>query len=250
MGLEAEVTVRVGRKTSTGKALLESEALVFRGEPSFQIEFDAIRDVSVVGDALVVRTAEQEARFELGAAVAERWLRFIKEPRNLLEKLELGPQSRVAVVDVRDALFLATLRDRTAGVSEGRVPEGVPIVFFGAEHRDALRKLQLLRARMIDTWVLWVVRPKGSKDIGESDVFDAVRALGLVDTKVVAFSKTHTAHKCVIPLDQRGAPRRRAPILSIPPSAPDLSPAKVAKAARPTKPAKKTPAKPAKKKPR
>ena len=32
MGLEAECTVRVGRKSYDGKALLETEKLLFRGE--------------------------------------------------------------------------------------------------------------------------------------------------------------------------------------------------------------------------
>jgi hypothetical protein len=255
MGLEAECTVRVGRKTSTGRALLETEALIFRGDFSLQIAFGSMRDVSVDGDALVVKSGDQEARFEIGAAVAERWVRLIKEPKSLFEKLEVTPSMRVAVVDVRDSLFLTALRERTAGVAEGRVPEGVPVVFFGAETRDALRKIQLLRARMIDTGVLWIIRPKGSQAIGENDVFEAARGAGLVDTKVVAFSKTHTAHKCVIPVDQRGAVRRRPPILTIPPSAPLLEPkkagAKAGKAAvskpppRPTaRPAKAT--KPAK----
>ena len=31
MGLEAQCSVRVGRKASTGKALLEGEVLLFRG---------------------------------------------------------------------------------------------------------------------------------------------------------------------------------------------------------------------------
>ena len=69
--------------------------------------------------------------------------------------------------------------------------------------------------------MLWIVRPKGSKAIGESDVFEAAKGAGLVDTKVVAFSKTHTAHKCVIPVELRGQTvRQRPPILTIPPSAP------------------------------
>lgn len=228
MGLEAECTVRVGRKTSTGRALLEGETLIFRGDFSLQIAFGAMRDISVDGDALVITSDDPEARFEIGAVVAERWARLIKEPKGLFEKLEVGPQMRVAAVDVRDSLFLTALRERTAGVAEGRVPEGVPVVFFGAETREALRKVQLLRARMIDTGVLWIIRPKGSQAIAENDVYEAVRAAGLVDTKVVAFSKTHTAHKCVIPVDQRGVTRRRPPILSIPPSAPALEPKKAA----------------------
>src|ERR1019366_1592468 len=100
MGLEAECTVRVGRRTSAGRALLETEALIFRGEFSLQIPFGSMRDVSVDGDALVVKTDDQEARFEMGAAVADRWLRLIKEPKSLFEKLEVRQDMRVAVVDI------------------------------------------------------------------------------------------------------------------------------------------------------
>jgi hypothetical protein len=231
MGLEAECTVRVGRKTSAGKAQLEGEVLGFRGDFRLEIPFDDIKSVKAEGAELVVRTADQEARFEVGAHVAERWARLITEPKGLFEKLEVGPESRVAVVDVTDSLFVTALRERTAQVAEGRVPEGAPTIFFGAESRDALRKIQLLRARMIDSGAIWILRPKGSQAISEADVFDAVRTAGLVDTKVVSFSKTHTAHKCVIPLELRGKPAPpRPPILSIPPSAPRLAELKKAAA--------------------
>jgi hypothetical protein len=220
MGLEAECTVRIGRKASAGKALLEGETLVFRGEFRLDIPFDRMKEVAVDGGALVVRTDENEARLELGAPMADRWARLIKEPKGLFEKLEIGPQSRVAVVDVRDTLFLTALRERAAHVSEGRVPEGAPVIFFGAETRDALRKIPLLRARLIDTGVLWIVRPKGSKAVSEADVLEALRMGSLVDTKVVAFSKTHTAHKAMIPVELRGQIIRRPPIISLPPPPP------------------------------
>jgi hypothetical protein len=250
MGIEAECTVRVGRKTSTGKALLEGETLIFRGEFSLQIPFDGMRSVSVDGPALVVVTSDQEARFEVGPVVAERWLRLIKEPKGLFEKLEVGPQSRIAVVDMTDSLFVTALRERTASVVDARVPQGVNAIFFGAESKDALRKLHLLRARMGETATLWIVRPKGSKAIAEGDVYEAVRAASLVDTKVVAFSKTHTAHKCVIPVEMRGQPLRIRPlVMTIPPSAPSLQPKKTgpAKAGlRPSKPSLSAKAKSAK----
>src|SRR5579883_3142257 len=146
MGLEAECTVRVGRKSAAGRALLEGEVLLFRGDVNLRLPFDEMLDVAVDGDALVVKTADHEARFEIGAPIAERWLRLIKEPKSLFEKLEVGPESRVAVVDIHDSLFLTALRERTASVAEGRVPEGAPVVFFGADTKDALRKVQLLRA--------------------------------------------------------------------------------------------------------
>jgi hypothetical protein len=236
MGLEAECTARLGRKTSAGKALLEGEKLLFRGAFSVDLAFDALKEVRVEGDELVVVTADQEARLELGAPIAERWARLIKEPKSLFEKLEVNAQSRIAVVDVSDSLFLTALRERTASVAEGRVPEGAKTIFLGAETREALRKMALLRARMPDDGVLWVVRPKGSKAIAENDVFESARAVGLVDTKVVAFSKTHTAHKLVIPLEMRGRETRpRAPIVSIPPSAPVLQKPARGGAAKPSK---------------
>jgi hypothetical protein len=218
MGLEAECTVRVGRKTSTGKALLEGDRLLFRGDFRLDIPFDQMKDVTSDGGTLVVRTSDQQVHLELGTPMSERWARLIKEPKGLFEKLEVGAESRVAVVNIADPLFVVALREHVASVAEGRVPGGVPIIFFGAETRDALRKVQLLRARMMDTGVLWIVRPKGSKAISEADVLDAMRTSGLVDTKVVAFSKTHTAHKAMVPVELRGQTvHRRPPIVSMPP---------------------------------
>lgn len=220
MGLEAECTVRVGRKSSTGKARLESDALQFRGDLRLDIPLDRIRQADVAGEELVIRTEEQEARFALGASVAERWRRQIKEPKGLLEKLEVKPDSRLAVVGVTDAPFLSAIRELAASVVDGRVPEGAPVVFFGAETKAALEKLPLIRARMSESGALWVIRPKGSKAISEADVLGALRSSGMVDTKVVAFSRTHSAHKAMIPLELRGKGIPRPPIVSIPPPAP------------------------------
>jgi hypothetical protein len=223
MGLEAACTVRVGRKSSEGKALLETESLLFRGGGDFRLEipFDRVRDVACEGKTLVVRTDEQEARFDLAEPVAERWARLIREPKGLYEKLELQPDTKVAVVDIHDSVLLAMLRERTAGVVDGRVPQGASVIFFGAETREALRKLPVARARMVDTGTLWVVRPKGSKAIAEADVFEALRGAGLVDTKVVAISRTHTGHKTMVPVELRGQPvRKRPPIVSLPPPPP------------------------------
>jgi len=221
MGLEAQCTVRVGRKSSLGSAQLEGENLLFRGDFQLSIPFERMREVSVEGDTLVV-TADDEVRFELGGPVAVLWMKLIKQPRGLFEKLELGPQSRVAVVDVNDSLFVTALRERTASVAEGRVPEGVATILFGVEARDALRRLPLLRARLIDTGVLWVIRPKASKSISEQDLLEAAREAGLTETKAVAFSRTHTAHKLSVPIEMRGQVRRRPPILTIPPSTPSV----------------------------
>jgi hypothetical protein len=224
MGLEAQCTVRVGKKSGSGKALLEEDALVFRGTLRLEIPLQRVRDAAVEGEALVVRTTDQEARFELGAETAQRWLHSILEPKALFEKLDLQPHSRVAVVDIHDGPFLSALRERSETLAEGRVPQGATVIFFGVESREALRKVAILRARMPETGILWVIRPKGGKAVTESDVFETLRTAGLVDTKVVSFSRTHTAHKAVIPVELRGKAVPRAPIVSIPPPPPFLKP--------------------------
>jgi len=50
---------------------------------------------------------------------------------------------------------------------------------------------------------IWTVYPKGQKHITQNDVMTAGKAAGLVDTKVVGFSDTHSALKWVIPVAKR-----------------------------------------------
>jgi hypothetical protein len=221
MGYEAACTARVGRKSSVGKATLEGETLAFAGDFKLEIPFARMSEVTVDGDALVVRTSDREIRLELGGPLAQRWARLVKEPKGLFEKLEVTAHARVAVVGVTDPLFLPALRERTASIAEERVPEGAATIFFGADTRAALQKVPLLRARMVENGTLWIVRPKASKAISEADVFEALRSAGLVDTKIVAFSRTHSAHKCVIPLELRGRTGRpQKPFVSLPPPPP------------------------------
>jgi hypothetical protein len=44
---------------------------------------------------------------------------------------------------------------------------------------------------------VWIIYPKGVQSITEIDVINAGRRAGMVDIKVVGFSKTHTALKFV-----------------------------------------------------
>ncbi len=53
---------------------------------------------------------------------------------------------------------------------------------------------------------IWIVRPKGRKEITEAETMAAGKRAGLVDVKVVSFSDVHTAEKFVIPVAKR--PRR------------------------------------------
>jgi hypothetical protein len=203
MGSEAVCLVRFGEQASEGKALLETSELIFRGDFRLKIPF---RDISALDDAagrLSVTFSDGTAVFELGKD-ASKWAVKIRNPGGLMDKLGVKAGARVAVCGVRDEAFLAELRERTAAIDEkGLLPEA-DLVFYEADDLDDLGRLPELRDSISKKGAVWVVSPKGkSARLKDVDVMAAAREAGLVDTKVVSFSDTHTALKLVIPVAKR-----------------------------------------------
>ena len=67
MGAEARDTVRHGGRVSAGKALLESDEIVFRGDFRLTIAFREINSLAVEDGRLVVSFGGEITTFELGA---------------------------------------------------------------------------------------------------------------------------------------------------------------------------------------
>lgn len=126
-----------------------------------------------------------------------------RPPRPLLEKLGVESGHRVSLVSIDDPEFIGALESVSLRLSRGRVLDPSDLIFFGAQTRDDLRRLAPMRKKLDPAGALWVIRPKGSKEISESDVIDMARSSGLVDNKVVRFSDSHTAERLVIPRAQR-----------------------------------------------
>jgi hypothetical protein len=216
MGLEAECRVRHEGRTSIGKARLESTDLSFRGDFRLVIPFGRITSLEADGGELAVEFDGGEAIFELGAA-AEKWARAIKRPKGRLDKLGVKPGVSVSLVGVVDKIFLIELRRRSIDLSVGTVREGSDLIFVGAEGRADLEKLEELKRSIKDDGAIWVVRPKGKREITEAEVMAAGKQAGLVDVKVVSFSETHTADKFVLPVAARAAPSSWAAEWEAPP---------------------------------
>ena len=202
MGAEAKCTLTVGRTRAEGKALLETDALVFRGpETRLSIPYRQMSSVDAKDGVLRVKYAAGAASFELGPAAA-KWADKIRNPPSRADKLGIKPGQRVLIAGVEDAALRTELEARGAEVVTRRAAD-LDLVFYAANDRAALESLRALQKNLKSNGAIWVVRPKGSAAISEADVMKAGKAAGLVDVKVVRFSDTHTAEKFVIPVKNR-----------------------------------------------
>jgi hypothetical protein len=201
MGYDARCTLRYEGKTSRGTAWLEHKDLVFRGPTRLSIALNTITSAVADGGTLRVRFGSQKAEFEIGSS-ADKWAARITNPPSRLDKLGVKAGMHIAIVGLDDAAFARELGKRGASVVGGRT-KGLDAIFFGANHRDDLRRLEHLAAQMKSDGALWVVRPKGRPEITEMETMAAGKQAGLVDVKVVSFSDTHTAEKFVIPVARR-----------------------------------------------
>jgi len=202
VGAEAKCRLTVGRTTVDGKALLETDELIFRGgDVRLAIPYKTISAVDAKDGALRVTSRDGVAVFELGTA-ASRWAEKIRNPPRRIDKLGIKRGHRVVLAGVRDALLRAELDASGADVST-RLSGEADVIFFAADRRDDLQRLVPLQKHLKRAGAIWVIRPKGSSAISEGDVMKAGRAAGLVDVKVARFSGTHTAEKFVIPVNRR-----------------------------------------------
>jgi len=202
MGQEAECTVTCGTQTSKGRAYLETDALIFRGDFRLSIPYSRVMSVKALDGRLVVRSASGIATFVLGSR-AQVWARTIQHPPSLIDKLGVKPEDRVAIVGVTDPDFLRQVQARTEHIAQGRRTRDLDAIFLQADRTRALQTLNRLRTSLTPAGGIWVVAPKGVAEITEADVLAAGRKAGLVDIKVVRFSAPHTAHKFVVPKAQR-----------------------------------------------
>ena len=203
MGSESQCTVHFDGKRSEGKALLETDHLIFRGTIRLNIPRKAITKAEADAGTLRVTFPDGTAAFELGPSAA-KWAEKIRNPPSLLDKLGVKPDMRVAVLGVDDDAFLEQLAARTSDIARRTPKKDTDVIVFGANSVTDLSRLEKLRGYLTPAGAIWVVHTKGKtapfKDV---DVFAAAKNAGLVDVKVAAFSATHTAEKLVVPIKLR-----------------------------------------------
>jgi hypothetical protein len=127
-----------------------------------------------------------------------------EDPRSRIDKLDVKPGSRVAVISVRDAAFVEELRDRARRVALRVQGSDYDLIFYRADKPAALDRLRDLSGRIVPNGAVWVITPRGRPEIGHDTIVRAAKAAGLIDVKTARFSETHTALKLMIPRALRG----------------------------------------------
>lgn len=202
MGKEANCTVRFGGQKSSGKALLEASELIFRGEFRLKLPFASLKSVKAANGELRVESPEGLVVFELGDQAA-KWCDKILHPKSRMEKLGVKPDAHVMLAGDFEREFLHELNGVTKNIVKEKLNAKAEWIFLAATTKADLAEVAKLARKMAATAGLWVIYPKGQKDLTENDVLAAGRKAGLKDVKVVGFSPTHTALKFLVPLDKR-----------------------------------------------
>jgi len=203
MGKEASgVWGQLSDGESEGKLLWEPPKLIFRGAYRGIYQGHALRDLRTEGDDLVLSDG---TRFTLDPGQAEKWLHAILNPPSRLDKLGVKPGMTVVVDGVEDAEFLAELAMRVEPL--GEADEDIDLLFLAADDLADLDRLEDLMGGLSAKGAIWIVSRKGKgAPLKDTDVLAAARGFGLSDTKVCAFSKTHTALRFVKRKAAKAAP--------------------------------------------
>ncbi len=202
MGRELLCSIRSSGKTANGKALLETNEIIFRGDLRLKIPFASLKSVVAQNGELHLRWPEESAVLELGDQ-AEKWAYKILHPKSTADKLGIKPGLTISAIALSDDDVVRSLSSQAKSFSDARALRNSDLIFLGANKTADLACVERLIQSLVRNGALWIVYPKGRQEITELQVLRAGRAAGLVDVKVVSFSATHTALKFVRPKASR-----------------------------------------------
>jgi hypothetical protein len=203
MGLDTTCIATFKRQRSEGRALLETDHVLFRGDFRLKLPLSSITSIKASRGTLILGTPDGPLALELGPA-AEKWASKLSTPKRLVDKLGVKPGLRVAIVGISDDAFIADVRRAGATVAS-RPGATHDLIVFAVNTPTDLDRFVSLQRSLAPDGALWSIRPKGRPDISESAVMAAGKAAGLVDVKVARFSETHTAEKFVRPRNRRSS---------------------------------------------
>ena len=110
MGQELDCRMQYQHRTSSGKAYLETDYILFRGEERLKIPIKDLESVTALDGRLHLQFPGGPAVLELGAA-AEKWVHKILHPPTRADKLGIKLGLTVRLAGEFDSGFLDELKD-------------------------------------------------------------------------------------------------------------------------------------------
>jgi hypothetical protein len=190
MGQEVECSIRYKERALKGRAYLESDHVLFRGDERLKVLFRDLTTVKAQGGVLYLEFEGGPAEFELGAK-AETWADKILNPPSRMHKLGVKAGMSVKLVGSFEPEFLAELKTIPLQEAGG----SADLIFLAVEGRGKFYLIPQLLEELKLEGALWIIYPKSVKSVTEIDVLTAGRKAGLVDVKVASFSISHTGLK-------------------------------------------------------
>lgn len=202
MGTIAEGSVTVGGTKVNCKADFASDHVTFSGGRRGEVPYSKIEVLGTARGILRLRVDGALMEFPLGAKV-DRIAAKVRKPPTLMEKLGVKPGLSVATLHVDAKAFTTELAKVAPDAIRGEPARPVDLLFLAVRGRDELDRIAEAVDHIKPDGGLWVVYPKGRRDLRESDVLAAGRAAGLKDIKVARVSTDLTALKFMHPVDAR-----------------------------------------------
>jgi hypothetical protein len=190
MGREAEGHARWQGQDGQVRALLESHALILRGDIRATLPRHSLSDWRAEGEVLTLLSSGTKLELTLGAAEAARWVVALSRPLPSLEqKLGLGPDARGFVTgDAEIPELTAALTDATAATPA----QASLLIAILSAPADLVATLTL--ATTIPALPVWCVHGKGrTAVVTDAMVRTAFRGTGYMDTKTSGVNADWTA---------------------------------------------------------
>ena len=191
MGKEYTTSVRIGREERRCTVHLEPrELIVGSAGPLKRRRFPLteLADLQARRGILSFRAGDEPVAIDLGDH-ADAWLLAITNPKSRTQKLGVKAGHRTCILGpaedgIADELALAagTKPARRLGTTHDLV------LFFTTEPAD-LKTLSRIEPALAPRGCVWVLWPKGRKDLRHEEVVAAAKAARLVQTKSIGFSE-------------------------------------------------------------
>lgn len=185
-----------------GKALLEENEVLFRGEPRVKLSRNEITAMVVRGEELVVTHTLGTARFLLGAAESAKWEKRFLSPPSLLDKFGIKQETRVTAMGPVPPVLVDAAA--AANIELGKtLRPNTEVVLVAVDSQAKLPRAVASAEKMRGAMRLWVLFPRGSKVLPEALVRAALLATGVVDNKTARVDDTWTSLQFVVRKENR-----------------------------------------------